>query len=91
MSQKTYAAVINPHDQFFRKAMEDKRVATEFLKLYLPADLCAQIDFNVLSLQPRAHANAVRKWIVSFLQYAYEKVLKCTTELDAYCKKDPLD
>jgi predicted transposase/invertase (TIGR01784 family) len=61
MSQKINAVVTNPHDQFFRKAMEDKRVAIEFLKLYLPADLCAQIDFNVLSLQPRAHANAVRK------------------------------
>lgn len=61
MSQKTYEVVTNPHDQFFRKAMEDKRVAIEFLKVYLPADLCAHIDFNTLTLQPRSQTNAVRK------------------------------
>ena len=61
MSQKTYEVVTNPHDQFFRKAMEDKRVATEFLKVHLPADLCAQIDFNTLVLQPRSQTNAVRR------------------------------
>lgn len=61
MSSKTSEIISNPHDQFFRKALEDKRVATEFLRTYLPADLCDQIDFNTLTLQPRSQTNAVRK------------------------------
>ncbi|MEI6096179.1 MAG: Rpn family recombination-promoting nuclease/putative transposase [Gammaproteobacteria bacterium] len=61
MSKKNSELVTNPHDQFFRQAMQDKRVATEFLKVHLPADLSVRIDFNTLSLQPRSQTNAVRK------------------------------
>lgn len=57
MSKKNSELVTNPHDQFFRQAMQDKRVATEFLKVHLPADLSVRIDFNTLSLQPRSQTN----------------------------------
>ena len=61
MSKKTSEVITNPHDQFFRKAMEDKRVAMAFLKAHLPSDLCGKIDFNTLVLQPRSQTNAVRR------------------------------
>ena len=51
----------NSHDQFFRTAMADKRVARDFLKAWLPQDLCQQIDFKQLELQPRSHINDVRQ------------------------------
>ena len=53
--------VTNPHDQFFREAMQDKRVAREFLEHHLPAELSALVDFNHLELQPRSQSNAVRR------------------------------
>ena len=53
--------VTNPHDQFFREAMKDKRVSEAFLKRHLSADLCAVVDFKNLVLQPRSQSNAVRK------------------------------
>ena len=53
--------VTNPHDQFFREAMKDKRVAQEFLEKHLPAELCAVVNFNHLVLQPRSQSNAVRR------------------------------
>jgi predicted transposase/invertase (TIGR01784 family) len=61
MSKKTSEVITNPHDQFFRKAMEDKRVAMAFLKDHLPSYLCCKIDFNTLVLQPRSQTNAVRR------------------------------
>ena len=53
--------ILNPHDLFFRQAMQDKRVAIDFLKAYLPGDLCSRVDFNRLTLQPRSQINALRK------------------------------
>lgn len=61
MSKKTTEIVTNPHDQFFRESMKDKRVAKEFLKINLPAEICALIDFDELILQPRSQSNAVRR------------------------------
>jgi predicted transposase/invertase (TIGR01784 family) len=51
----------NPHDQFFRAAMSDKRVSSEFLKQYLPKEIVTLVDFNDLVLQPRSQVNTVRK------------------------------
>ena len=51
----------NPHDQFFRTAMADKRVATQFLKAHLPKGLCQQIDCDCLNMEPRSFINDVRK------------------------------
>jgi predicted transposase/invertase (TIGR01784 family) len=54
-------SVSNPHDQFFRMAFKDKRVAHHFLKTWLPSALRQEIDFEQLQLQPRHYTNAVRK------------------------------
>jgi len=80
-NKNTQTIVTNPHDQFFRDSMKNKRVAKEFLQKHLPSDLCASIDFNQLTLQPRSQSNAVRResivdllfktflFYVIFLQY----------------------
>ena len=60
MSKKT-EIITNPHDQFFRESMKEPRVAREFLKTHLPAELCALVNFNALELQPRSQSNAVRR------------------------------
>lgn len=51
----------NPHDQFFRTAMANPRVARDFLKAWLPKDICARIDFEKLEIQPRSYINDVRQ------------------------------
>lgn len=53
--------IINAHDQFFRTAMADKRVARDFLMAWLPDELSQRVDFNQLEIQPRSHINDVRK------------------------------
>ena len=53
--------IANPHDQFFRTAMADKRVATQFIKAHLPNDLCKRLDFDCLVMEPRSFINDVRK------------------------------
>ena len=40
----------DPHDKYFRKAMQIKRVATEFLLWFLPESLSELIDFESLEL-----------------------------------------
>ena len=61
MSHNKTKEITNPHDQFFRTVMADIRVSHEFLKLHLPKEICALIDFNELVLQPRSQVNAVRQ------------------------------
>lgn len=61
MNHQTSDVITNPHDQFFRQAMKDKRVANEFLKIHLPSEICALVDFDALTLQPRSQTNAVRR------------------------------
>ena len=51
----------NPHDKFFRTAMGDKRVAQDFLKAWLPNDLCQNVNFEQLEMQPRSYINDIRK------------------------------
>jgi predicted transposase/invertase (TIGR01784 family) len=53
--------ISNAHDQFFRTAMADKRVAHDFLTAWLPGELCLCIDFDQLEIQPRSHINDVRQ------------------------------
>jgi len=53
--------ITNAHDQFFRTAMADKRVARDFLMAWLPNELCQSVDFDRLEIQPRSHINDVRK------------------------------
>lgn len=59
--KKNKEAVTNPHDQFFKTAMKDKRVAREFLMRHLPKDLNNQVDFDNLALQPGSFINDIRK------------------------------
>jgi recombination-promoting nuclease RpnB len=56
-----YNNINNAHDQFFRNAMSNKKVAREFLKTWLPADLCKLVDFNHLEIQPRSYINDLRQ------------------------------
>ena len=41
--------------------MADKRVAHDFLKAWLPGELCQLIDFGQLEIQPRSYINDVRQ------------------------------
>ena len=52
--------ISNAHDQFFRTAMANKRVAREFLKNWLPSQLSELIDFEQLEIQPRSQINNIR-------------------------------
>ena len=61
MSPTTPKDITNSHDQFFRTAMQDPRVAKEFLQTYLPEQIANLIDLNQLELQKRSRANAIRK------------------------------
>lgn len=61
MTKKNNNQISNAHDQFFRTAMMDKRVARDFLKSWLPGELCQNINFDNLEIQPRSHINDVRK------------------------------
>lgn len=51
----------NPHDQFFRTAMANSKVACEFLKTWLPGELCRLVDFDQLEIQPRSQINELRQ------------------------------
>ena len=53
--------ISNAHDQFFRTAMANKRVAREFLKNWLPSQLSELIDFEQLEIQPRSQINNIRQ------------------------------
>lgn len=61
MNKNNKNSISNAHDQFFRTAMADQRVARDFLMAWLPNDLCQRIDFGQLEIQPRSQINDVRK------------------------------
>jgi recombination-promoting nuclease RpnB len=61
MTKKKKNNINNAHDQFFRTAMANKTVAREFLKTWLPGELCQLVDFEQLEIQPRSHINEVRQ------------------------------
>jgi len=61
MNKKNKNQISNAHDQFFRTAMANKQVAREFLRTWLPAELCQVIDFELLEIQPRSYINEVRQ------------------------------
>jgi recombination-promoting nuclease RpnB len=74
MNKNNNKQISNAHDQFFRTAMSDKRVARDFLMAWLPNALCQSIDFNQLEIQPRSHINDVRK------ESAVDVLFKTTVE-----------
>lgn len=61
VTSKNKNKVWYPHDQFFRTAMSDKRVAKEFLKAHLPKALSKAVDFDALVLEPRHYVSEVRQ------------------------------
>lgn len=61
MNKNNKNQISNAHDQFFRTAMADKRVARDFLMAWLPGELCQRMDFAQLEIQPRSHINDVRQ------------------------------
>ena len=61
MNKNNKNQISNAHDQFFRTAMADKRVARDFLMAWLPGELCQRMDFGQLEIQPRSHINDVRQ------------------------------
>lgn len=40
----------DPFDKLFRRSMQEKKIAIELLKTYLPAELVEKIDFSTLTL-----------------------------------------
>ena len=68
--------ITNPHDQFFRTAMADKRVAQDFLMAWLPKKLCKIINFEQLRMEPRSYINDIRKEsavVVLFKPFGYSR------------------
>ena len=61
MSPTKQQLITNPHDQFFRTAMKDRRVVYEFLRAHLPYELYSLINFSDLTMHERSNADAVRK------------------------------
>lgn len=61
MENKNQLPITNAHDQFFRTAMSDKRVARDFLLAWLPGELRRHINFERLEIEPRSYINDVRK------------------------------
>jgi len=59
----------HPHDSFFQKAMEDPKVARDFIRAHLPKETLAQINLKCLDLQPRVHHKKAGKQIASDIVY----------------------
>src|SRR5215207_8333646 len=71
---KNIKNISNAHDQFFRTAMSNKRVAREFLLKYLPEDLTRDINFDILELKNRSFINDLRN--ESMVDVLFQTVLK---------------
>ena len=61
MTKNNKNSINNAHDQFFRTAMSNKQVAREFLRTWLPSELCQLVDFDQLEIQPRPQINDLRQ------------------------------
>ena len=57
------------HDNFFKTAMKDQRVAREFFETHLPKDLYEVIDLNSLELQATDYFDGMRSEHISDLVY----------------------
>ncbi|MEW9809744.1 MAG: Rpn family recombination-promoting nuclease/putative transposase [Candidatus Symbiodolus clandestinus] len=61
----------DPFDKLFRRSMQEKKIAIELLKTYLPAELVEKIDFSTLTLlngstlseEPKTHACRLCLWL----------------------------
>lgn len=53
--------VKNPHDQYFKKSMENPRVAQDFFRHFLPKHILKRVDLSTLSLQSTSFIDAQLK------------------------------
>ena len=59
----------NPHDRFFRSAMENHAVAQGFMQHYLPKKISAALDLGSLKLEHDSHLDSALRETVSDLVY----------------------
>lgn len=59
----------NPHDRFFRSAMENQAVARAFVRYYLPADISAALDLDSLALEHDSYLDPALQEAVSDLVF----------------------
>ena len=59
----------NPHDRFFRSAMENHAVARGFMQHYLPTEISAALDLESLSLEHDSYLDPSLREAVSDLVY----------------------
>lgn len=93
MEKNNKKKLTNPHDQFFRTAMADPRVAGDFLKAWLPKELCTRINFERLEMQPRSYINEIRQESevdVLFRSSIEDKEVYLYFLLEHQSKPDPL-
>jgi len=62
----------NPHDSYFRTAMSDVRVATEFFEQHLPAPIRQVVDLNTLELQKSSFIDDALQSSMADILYAVE-------------------
>lgn len=61
--------VHHPHDSFFKKSMEDPKVARDFIRAHLPSSTLAFMDLDSLELQPSVHSRKIGKQLASDIIY----------------------
>ncbi|MEX1056183.1 MAG: Rpn family recombination-promoting nuclease/putative transposase, partial [Natronospirillum sp.] len=66
---KTTKPPHNPHDRFFRNAMENKAVAQGFMQYYLPSHIRDALDLDSLSLEHDSYLDPALRETVSDLVY----------------------
>ncbi|WP_423062780.1 Rpn family recombination-promoting nuclease/putative transposase [Candidiatus Paracoxiella cheracis] len=64
--------VNNPHDCFFRSAMSDVRVATEFFEQHLPERIRQVVDLNTLELQKSSFIDDALQSSMADILYALD-------------------
>ena len=64
------STIISPHDKFFKAAMTDKRVATEFFNAHLPEPIKQAADFSQLQLCAGSYIDAELKTSFSDLLFS---------------------
>lgn len=62
----------NPHDAYFRTAMSDLRVATEFFEQHLPQRIRAVVDLSSLQLQKSSFIDEALQASMADILYAVQ-------------------
>ena len=59
-----------PHDQFFKAIMQDKAMATDYIKSFLPLSITQNIDFSSLVLEDKSYIDELLKSTFSDIVYS---------------------